>query len=121
MEKVIYKDLNNKANPNNPTLTNEYAVFQALDNLLLTNIGERLFLPEFGCKLEELLFQPIDEITAFEIKHYIIEAVRRWEQRVELISTEVIPKPDDNAYEIRLIFKIVGLEGEYKWERIIQR
>jgi phage baseplate assembly protein W len=121
MRGIIYKDLNASANLEQPTLENEYAVFQALDNLLLTSPGERLFLPEFGSRLQELLFDPIDEITALEIEHYIIEAIKRWEPRVELISSSVVPLPDDNAYEISLIFKIKGLEGEHKWERIIQR
>ena len=121
MQSKIYIDLNNEANPDKTLLTNERAVFQAIENLLLTSLGERLFLPEFGSRLHELPFEPVDEMTAFEIENYIVEAIRRWEPRVDLISTKITPYPDDNAYVVELTFTIRGLEGEYKWEKVIRK
>lgn len=54
----------------------------AVTQLLLTDRGERVMLPKFGCNLRKYLFQPLDENTFEEIKeeirysfyHYIVGA-----------------------------------------------
>jgi phage baseplate assembly protein W len=49
-----------------------------LKNLLLTQLGERYFLPEFGSELLEVLFQPnTDELKPI-IQDIIFRAVQKW-------------------------------------------
>ena len=45
---------------------------KSLEILLSTRLGERIMLPNYGCNLEELLFQPLD-VT---LKTYIIELIK---------------------------------------------
>ena len=45
---------------------------KSLEILLSTRLGERVMLPNYGCNLEELLFQPLD-VT---LKTYIIELIK---------------------------------------------
>ena len=93
---------------------NEDAVFQAINNILSTRKGERLFLPEFGSNIKDLLFEPIDEETAFLIKSEILRAIEEWDLRVDIeyAKSEVIPYPDENKYEIKIVFSIIGLTSE---------
>jgi len=119
MNPIVYSDVSNKPSKSEKVI-NEHAVYQALDNLLSTEKGERLFLPNFGAELRKLLFEPIDEMTAFLIKSKLIESIQIWEPRVELITLSVIPYPDDNLYVVNLIFKIKGLEGTYNWTKILK-
>jgi phage baseplate assembly protein W len=40
------------------------AIFNSIENIVLTTQGERRMLPTFASNLKRLLFEPIDETTA---------------------------------------------------------
>jgi phage baseplate assembly protein W len=46
--------------------------------LLLTSPGERVHLPEYGCGLQNLLFDPANDILAATIEFTISAALQRW-------------------------------------------
>jgi len=112
---AIYSDIS--GTPNRVLVLDERAVAQALENLLATRKGERLFLPDYGIDLEQLLFEPMDEETAFAIKSEVIRSVEQWEPRVvvDYAATTVTPNYEENKYEITLVYSIAGLE-EDRWE-----
>ncbi len=70
------------------TVTQAAAVRQALMLLLTTRPGERVMRPEYGCRLNELLFSVCDETTAGLAMHYVQSAIRRWEPRVEIVEVD---------------------------------
>ena len=47
-------------------------------NLLLTNKGERLGQPEFGCCLLQILFEPMSDSLLEDVKSTIEEAIAQW-------------------------------------------
>jgi uncharacterized protein len=58
--------------------------------LLLTNNGERPFLPSFGGNLRRLVFQGNDEVTAGLAKANISQALSYWlGNRVKVLSLDV--------------------------------
>ena len=58
--------------------------------LLLTNPGERPFLPAFGGGLRRLVFEANSDVTAALAKSTITQAITRWlKTRVELTALEV--------------------------------
>jgi uncharacterized protein len=58
--------------------------------LLLTNPGERPFLPTLGGGLRRLVFEANSDITAALAKSTITQAITRWlKTRVELTALEV--------------------------------
>jgi uncharacterized protein len=58
--------------------------------LLLTNPGERPFLPEFGGGLRRLVFEANSDYTAAVAKATITRAITRWlKERVTLTALEV--------------------------------
>jgi len=59
-------------------------VRQSLRTLLLTGLRQRKMRPEFGSRLGDYLFENIDTTTAALVKSEIIEAIERYEPRVEL-------------------------------------
>ena len=85
------------------------SVKQSLKTLLFTRAGERLFQPDVGGNLHALLFEPIDNITAEVIKKGIENTIEKYERRVKLDLIDVVPKYDDNEYEISIYFSIVGI------------
>lgn len=75
-------------------------VKHSIYQILGTRIGERVMVPEFGSRLPELLFEPIDEVTISLARVYTIEAIEKWEPRVELNEVVVNVNPDANRVEI---------------------
>jgi len=45
---------------------------------LMTSPGERVMLPEFGCGLRDLLFDPNNEILAAATEFTITKSLQRW-------------------------------------------
>lgn len=54
------------------------AIKSDLLHLLLTNRGERLYMPDFGANLKKYLFEPNDNITGSAIKGEIQSAVSKF-------------------------------------------
>lgn len=81
--------------------------------LLLTNPGERVMLPEYGTPLRELFFEPNDIVLKNKTKAMIAESITKWEPRVALqnviVSTSIDPDdlhPDDPKDDIEHILSI---------------
>ncbi|HBC05606.1 MAG TPA: GPW/gp25 family protein [Aequorivita sp.] len=55
---------------------------KSLEILLSTRLGERIMLPDYGCNLEELLFQPLDVTLKTYIKELIETAILYYEPRI---------------------------------------
>jgi uncharacterized protein len=62
--------------------------------VLLTAPGERVMRPEFGCKIWDLLFEPITPNLLGLITVAVRDAIARWEPRV--MVEDVVPVVDEN-------------------------
>jgi phage baseplate assembly protein W len=62
--------------------------------VLATAPGERVMRPGFGCRIWQLLFEPINANTLGLMAQAVREAIAQWEPRVEV--EEVHVRPDDN-------------------------
>ena len=56
--------------------------------LLLTNPGERVMLPDFGIPLRELIFEPNDFVLQQKAKNMIANGIAKWEPRI--IINEIV-------------------------------
>ena len=80
-----------------------------LIQLILTNPGERLFLPEFGGGARRIVFEGINDETASMTKATLTQAVKRWlGHRITLedLSVEV----DNETIEVEIKYRIAGTE-----------
>jgi phage baseplate assembly protein W len=64
--------------------------------LLLTNPGERVFLPDFGTPLKRLIFEQNDAVLEQEAKNIIINSINKWEPRITVESIEVVKPSREN-------------------------
>ena len=62
----------------NLNATDTDAIRADLLHLLLTNKGERLYLPDFGSDLKKYIFEPNDSITHEQIKDNLNETIKRY-------------------------------------------
>ena len=63
----------------------------AVEQLLLTERGERLMLPNFGCNLRKFLFQPLDESTFESIKREIQYSFKKYIVGAHIAKLAVFP------------------------------
>jgi phage baseplate assembly protein W len=110
-----FKDLNITFKPHPvtgdlTTVKDEAAIKQAIINLLLTNRGERLFAPQIGSSLSDLLFEILDFGTASLVNTEIQNTLRTYEPRIRVLSLSTNPNFDDNGFDVELVFEVVGRE-----------
>lgn len=75
-------------------LTNEdNEIQQAIRIILGTMPGERVMRPEFGSRIHELVFEPLNEETRSRARRYVIAALERWEPRIILTKVEILTEP----------------------------
>ena len=84
------------------------AIAQAIKNLLFTRIGERVFQPNLGSRLLNLLFEPLDNATAALISLEIRQVLERYEPRIGVNSVIAYPDSDENGFQVELSYSIVG-------------
>ncbi len=61
--------------------------------VLMTAPGERVMRPQFGCRIWDLLFEPVTPNLLGLIAEAVRDALAQWEPRVEV--DQVIPVPDE--------------------------
>jgi len=100
----------------------------SLRMVLITAPGERLMRPKFGCRIWDLLFEPVNANTIGLMAEAVRDAVSQWEPRVTLDDVEIDPDPRDHSrvlinlkYRVRLTndrrnlvypFYVIPQEGE---------
>jgi phage baseplate assembly protein W len=62
--------------------------------VLMTAPGERVMRPQFGCRIWDLLFEPVTANLLGLIAEAVRDALAQWEPRIEV--EQVLPVPDDD-------------------------
>jgi phage baseplate assembly protein W len=112
-EIVSYKDFNLSFKPHPVTedlmvVKDNADIKQSLKSLLLTKKGERLFNYDIGTNLTSLLFELADYSTASLIRDEMIVVISNFEKRIVIKELTVDVNYEDNGYDIRLSYEIVG-------------
>lgn len=72
-----------------PRVTGMDRIRQSIEQILDTEPGERIMLPEFGCGLRRYLMEPNTLTTRTAIARDIETALTRWEPRIQLTEVAV--------------------------------
>jgi len=91
-------------------LKNERAIARSVKNLILTQLTERPFQPSLGSNVSGSLFEIMDAGSAAVISSEIRNTIDNFEPRVELQNVEVIPYYDSNAFDITIVYTIIGID-----------
>jgi phage baseplate assembly protein W len=86
--------------------TTKEAVRADLLHLLLTNKGERLYMPDFGTDLRKFLFEPNDKITEDDIIDSINQTVKLYLPIVDITSIERQDVENLSAIKVVVTYKI---------------
>tara|TARA_B100000161_G_C33492993_1_gene387941 strand:- start:634 stop:1038 length:405 start_codon:yes stop_codon:yes gene_type:complete len=111
-----FKDINLSFSPHPVTkdltvLRNENAIKRSVRNIVQTIPTERFFNSILGSDVRDLLFDNfVDFGTASVIEDQIKIAIENFEPRVDNLQVNVNPKPDQNEFEVNILFDIIGQE-----------
>ena len=111
-----FKDINLSFTPHPITkdltvLRNDDAIKRSVRNIVQTIPTERFFNSVLGSDVRDLLFDNfIDFGTASAIEDQIKISIENFEPRVDNLEVNVEPRPDQNEFEVNVIFDIIGQE-----------
>ena len=91
-------------------LKNERAITRSVRNIVETIPTEKFFNSLFGSDVYRSLFEFVDFGTATIIQDQIKTSLKNFERRINNVRVEVDPRPDDNNFEVTVIFDIIGQE-----------
>ena len=100
---------------------NTTSVKRGIHNILMTENSERLFQPEIGSGLKNLLFEPMTDLTTQLLEDEVRSAIDAWENRAQIISIEVFPEEEYNRYRVAVIFRIVNNPDDHQTEVLLSR
>ena len=101
---------NNPLNSDLIALKNETAIARQIRNIVFTLPGEKFFNPNFGSRVSRSLFENVDEISASIINDEIRNSINNFEPRVSLIDVQTIPDFDNGAFDVIIIYRVVGVD-----------
>ncbi len=97
------------------TSTEHEHIHESIIQILGTRPGERSMRPEFGSRLKDLVFEPNDEVLKGLIRHYVIDAVKRWEKRIVITGVSFDDSPsnkDRNLLPVRIAYRVIQSQVE---------
>ena len=127
LESRIYKDidLDFLIHPKTGDIakkTDVNSIKQSVRNLVLFGIHDKPFHPEINGGITDLLFEPMDKITAGIIETTITRVINNYEPRIKLEGVSVEGDEDNNKYEVRVVFSFVNdtdpIEIDFLLERV---
>jgi phage baseplate assembly protein W len=99
---------NGPAGPFNSTYSTKDQIKSNLVNLLLTNKGERIMNPEFGCDLSTALFEGITEDTTLLIQDLVRNSVEIFIPEVQIteILVEEASQYNNNSISVTVKYRL---------------
>lgn len=102
-------------------VTNEKSVNQSLKNLIMTNLGERLFNPLIGSNVYNSLFEPNVLESLNNLEFYIENTIENNEPRVNLLQVTVTQLNDENSIEINIFYNLINNPEPINFNFILKR
>jgi phage baseplate assembly protein W len=80
---------------------------EAIRLIVSTARGERPMRPEFGCRIHDYLFAPINETTIGSVAFEVERAIARWEPRVDVDHVDVFADDEiDGLLYIEVTYRV---------------
>ena len=99
--------LPSNTNPFPEIVTDADLIRDSIVTILNTRMGQRLFQPDFGSRLHESVFEPNDPGLIALLQEDVVNAITKWEPRVQLMG--VLMQPNENSVIINLQLLIRSL------------
>lgn len=98
----------------------EEAIKNSVYNCINTKPGEKLLSPNFGLNLERFLFEPVSRSRGEYMARYISSALSSLEGRIIVQNVKITVDPDNNTYNILIIYNIPSLKKTSSADILLQ-
>jgi phage baseplate assembly protein W len=88
--------------PFNSTYTTKDQIKSNLVNLLLTDIGERVMNPLFGCNLKRFIFEGITETNIENLKANLLNSISIFVPEITVVEIAITPNVDYNLIDLSI-------------------
>jgi phage baseplate assembly protein W len=89
------------------TYTTKDQIKSNLVNLLLTDVGERVMNPTFGCNLKRFIFEGITENNIDNLKENLSDSIAVFVPEVAVTDIIVVPNNDFNAIDLTINYILI--------------
>ncbi len=79
---------------------------ESIQIILGTKLGERVYRPDFGCRLSELTFAPMNPQTLLLARVFVKDALTQWEPRIKVDAVLAEPDPVKGKLDLRILYRI---------------
>jgi phage baseplate assembly protein W len=94
------------------------AIRSNLIHLIMTEKGERWYLPEFGTNLKKFIFEQYDNVTKNDIKRQLNDDIQKWIPNLEI--TDILVENDsENEYAAVIEIKYEVTEDVFRQSDVI--
>lgn len=84
------------------SLTGADHLRQSIRDVLTTPVGSRVMRRDYGSRLPELVDRPLNAETIAELRIATVEALARWEPRIEVQSVSIQAGSGSGVFEISM-------------------
>lgn len=106
-------DLDFIAHPVTGDVTRKFgveAVKRSVRNIVQMSQYEKPFNPDIHCGIRHMLFEPLSPITAFHIRQNIINALKQFEPRIDLLEVQVLANYDLDSFDVAIYFRVKNIQ-----------
>ena len=89
-------------------LTDLQAIAKSISNIITTSIGTVPGYPEFGCNVEEYLFEQLDNFTKDNIMSAIEYAINKFEPRVNILDIDTKDIPQNHSLFVYVTYEVIS-------------
>jgi len=111
---IYYQDLSINPEVNSQgdisTVTNKESIKQSIRLIINTPKGSRIFMPDYGCRVNGFLFEPFVETTASRIGSEIQESLQNHEPRIEILNINVSMDYTTTEYNVLVIYRLTNTQ-----------
>jgi phage baseplate assembly protein W len=100
--------------------TSEYAenIRDCITVILGTRPGERKNLPEFGCRIHDMMFAPNTHASAVIMASHVRQALARWEPRIEVTDVQASAE-HGGPTRVQVSYKILVTMSEQELDLLL--
>jgi phage baseplate assembly protein W len=94
----------------------EVDIDRSLKILLTTHLGERVMLPEYGCNMEDLLYEPIDTGLQTLLFDRVETAILYFEPRIEVEELEIdASQSQKGMIIIKIVYRVRATNSRFNF------
>ena len=88
------------------------AIKNSIKNIFTTKKGQKILNPQFGCSLDQYLFEPVNAAYGKAIGDDILYNIEKFEPRIKVNNISVLPEPDLYRYYIICSYTLLEIQKQ---------